>query len=80
MTITSDRVKHRGTPAEPFAQPGAYGRVTRTDPSDEKSRLRITPADRGIPAMAHVMWGEGEGEFPTWERLKDLQFLKKGKP
>lgn len=63
----NERVKHRGTPAEPFAQPGAYGLITRTHPDGP---LRITPAYRNIPAMAFVSWQDGE--YATWERLADL--------
>lgn len=74
--MSSDRVKHRGKPAEPFAQAGAQGRITRTA---EDGRLRITPAYRGSPAMAHCEWEhEVHGTFHTWERLQDLQVL--GKP
>lgn len=62
----NERVRHRGTPAEPYATPGAYGMVTRTD----HDRPRITPAYRNIPAMAFVSWQDGE--YATWERLADL--------
>lgn len=68
--IMTERVRHRSKPAEPFAQPGAHGRITRTR---DEGPLRITPARRGIPAMAHVQWGDEErGVFHTWEKLSDL--------
>ncbi|WPH57823.1 hypothetical protein [Mycobacterium phage WXIN] len=70
----NDRVKHRGTPAEPFAQAGLHGRITKTR---EDGALRITPASRGIPAQAYVAWGDGADAFFTWERLADLQFVGK---
>jgi hypothetical protein len=61
----NDKVRHRGTPAEPFATPGMYGRIVR---SREDGPLRVTPAARGIPAQAYVDWGD----FCTWEKLSDL--------
>ena len=64
-----DKVRHIGKPSEPFAQYGAYGRITRTS---EDGNLRITPAARGIPACAHVAWGDDDGVFYTWEKLSDL--------
>lgn len=72
----NDKVKHKATPAEPFATPGMYGRITRTS---EDGRLRITPAYRGNPAMAFCEWGEGDESFTTWERLQDLQPVGKKK-
>lgn len=69
-----ERVKHKGTPAEPYATPGMYGVVTRTD----NDRPRITPAYRGSPALAHIAWGEGSDTFHTWERIADL--IPLGKP
>ena len=51
------RCRHKGKPAEPFARPGAYGIIR-----------RITPAARGIPAQAFVVWED----HSTWERLTDL--------
>lgn len=69
-----NKVRHVSKPAEPFAQQGAYGRITRTR---EDGPLRITPAARDIPAMAHVEWGEGPDAFTTWERLSDLVRLGK---
>lgn len=77
--MSNIRVKHLGTPAEPFAQPGMFGVIEPINPSDEKSRPHITPATRGIPAQAYVAWGEGNDTFHTWERLSTLQFLKKDK-
>ena len=75
--MSSDRVKHRGKPAEPFAQAGAQGRITRTA---EDGRLRITPGRRGLPGMAFVEWEhEVHGTFHTWERVADLQFLGKSR-
>lgn len=74
---SNDRVKHLGTPAEPFATPGMYGVIAPVNPADEKSRLHITPASRGIPAQAYVQWGDGKDAFFTWERLTDLSFIKK---
>lgn len=60
-------VRHKGTPAEPFATPHSYGVVT-----------RMTPSKKGIPAMAHVAWGD-EDVYYTWERLSDLTILKERK-
>lgn len=73
--IITEKVRHRSTPAEPFGRPGAHGRITRTR---EDGPLRVTPAHRGIPAMAHIAWEGGEpiGEYHTWERLTDLIFAK----
>jgi hypothetical protein len=51
------RVKHRGKPAEPWAQEGQFGHV-----------VRVTPGYRGVPAQAFVQW---DG-FTTWEKLADL--------
>lgn len=70
--IVNDKVRHVGKPAEPFAAVGAHGHITRTR---EDGPLRITPAARGIPAMAHVDWGD----FCTWERLSDLIEVGKGR-
>lgn len=70
----NDRVRHVSKPAEPYAPVGAYGRITRTR---DEGPLRITPARRDIPAMAHVQWGEGTDSFCTWERLADLVRLGK---
>lgn len=68
-------VRHKGTPAEPFAQPGMLGRITATD-----NGYRITPAHRGIPALAHCIWThETLGDFCTWELLSSLQ-IQKAKP
>ena len=68
-------VRHKGTPAEPFAQQGMLGRITATD-----NGYRITPARRGVPALAHVQWThEVHGDFCTWEVLHDLQ-IQKAKP
>lgn len=65
-----EKVRHVGKPAEPYAPVGAHGMITRTVPDGP---LRITPAFRGIPAMAHVQWSDsGVGEYSTWERLSDL--------
>lgn len=72
----NDKIRHKGTPAEPFATPGAYGRITRTR---DDGPLRITPAYRSIPAMAHCEWGEGADAYNTWERLADIQFVGKKK-
>lgn len=69
----SERVRHRGTPAEPYATPNMVGTICRSD-----SGLRIAPAARGIPACAYVQWGD-ENPFYTWERLADLQPLGKRK-
>ncbi|AEJ92227.1 hypothetical protein SEA_YEET_164 [Mycobacterium phage Yeet] len=69
--MSNDKVRHRGKPAEPFAEVGAHGRITRTK---EDGRLRITPKGHGLPAMAYVSWKDGE--FFTWERLADLTFTK----
>ncbi|AYR00071.1 hypothetical protein PBI_NEBKISS_136 [Mycobacterium phage Nebkiss] len=62
-----DTVRHRGTPSEPWAKPGEYGVITRTD----TDRLRITPGYHGSPSLAHVSWADGT--YHTWERLCDLQ-------
>lgn len=73
------KVKHRNKPAEPFATVGAHGVVTRTF---EDGPLRITPAHRQIPAMAHVQWdspNDATGPYFTWERLADLIELGKGR-
>jgi hypothetical protein len=67
--MQTDKVKHRSKPSEPFAQPGAHGRITRTR---EDGPLRITPASRGIPAQAYVHWGDEDGGYHTWEALSDL--------
>lgn len=64
----NDKVRHRFTPAEPFATPGAQGRITRTR---DDGPLRVTPAYRGAPAMAYVQWTADEPYY-TWERLADL--------
>lgn len=72
--IITEKVRHRGTPAEPWGRPGAHGRIVRTR---EDGPLRVTPAARGIPAQAYVEWPMGEDEsFFTWERLADLIFAK----
>lgn len=66
----NEKVRHRTKPSEPFAQPNAYGKITRTK---EDGPLRITPAARGIPAQAYVQWGdEKAGFYFTWEKLSDL--------
>jgi hypothetical protein len=70
----SDKVKHKRTPAEPWAKPNEQGTITRTYPDGP---LRITPAGNGAPAMAHVSWNDGS--FSTWERLCDLTRLSEGK-
>lgn len=72
----NEKVKHRSKPAEPFAQPNSYGRITKTR---EDGALRITPASRGIPAQAYVQWGDGKDAYFTWERLADLQPVGKRK-
>lgn len=72
--MSNDKVKHVGKPAEPFAPIGAFGHITRTR---DDGPLRITPAYRAIPAMAHVEWGDGPDAFYTWERLCDLIRLGK---
>lgn len=65
-------VRHKGTPAEPFAQQGMLGRITATD-----NGYRITPAHRGIPALAHCQWThETLGDFCTWELLSQLVIQK----
>lgn len=69
----NDKVRHRGTPAEPWAKPGEHGVITRT----ATDGLRITPSGNGAPAMAHVSWSDGE--YTTWERLCDLTRLSEGK-
>lgn len=51
------RCRHKGTPAEPYGRPGQYGVIR-----------RITPAARGIPATAFVIWEN----FSTWEKLGNL--------
>jgi hypothetical protein len=72
--MITEKVRHRSTPAEPFARPGAHGRITRTHTDGP---LRVTPAHRGIPAMAHVEWPlDDEASYFTWERLADLIFQK----
>ncbi|MBF4194624.1 hypothetical protein [Mycolicibacterium phlei] len=69
MKGMSEKVRHRTKPAEPFAQPNAFGRITRTR---EDGPLRITPAAKGVPAQAYVAWERGDEVFYTWERLSDL--------
>lgn len=65
-------VRHKGTPAEPFAQQGMLGRITATD-----NGYRITPAHRGIPALAHCQWThETLGDFCTWELLSQLTVIR----
>lgn len=71
MTVT-EKVRHRGQPAEPFATPGAFGRITRTY---DEGPFRVTPAARGIPAQAYVDW---DG-YQTWENLNDLIFIPERK-
>jgi len=39
--------------------------------SGQKFVPRITPSGKGIPAMAHVNWGD----YDTWEKLSDLKIL-----
>lgn len=56
-----DKVKHVTKPGEPFARPDQRGLVD-----------RLTPAYRQIPAMAYVVWDDGDKGFQTWERLTDL--------
>lgn len=68
----NDRVKHKSTPAEPWAKPNEHGTITRNHPDGP---LRITPAGNGAPAMAYVQWDD----YATWERLADLTRLSEGK-
>lgn len=51
------RCRHRTQPSEPYGREGQHGHI-----------LRVTPADRGIPAHAFIDWGD----FATWEKLSDL--------
>jgi hypothetical protein len=74
--VITERVKHRTKPSEPFGQPGQHGVINRTKTDGP---LRIAPAGPGIPAQAHVTWGEGADAFTTWERLTDLVPLGKSK-
>lgn len=53
------KCKHKTKPSEPFAEEKQHGVIH-----------RITPAARGIPAQAFVLWKD----FSTWERLTDLSF------
>jgi hypothetical protein len=56
-------VQHKGTPAEPFAQPNQRGLVT-----------RVAPGGNHQPQMAYVVWdGEEKTWFGTWERTSDLK-------
>lgn len=64
----SDRCRHKGIPAEPFATQGMYGVVS-----------RIAPAGRGTPAMAYCVWGEDSDVFGTWERLADITVIRERK-
>lgn len=51
------RCRHKGKPAEPFADHKPFGYIQ-----------RITPAGPGTPAQAFVNWGD----FLTWEKLTDV--------
>ena len=73
-TVKEMRVRHRGRPSEPFAQPNAVGVVCR-DPVT--FALRVTPKLKTIPAQAFVSWNDGE--YFTWERLVDLIEVGKAK-
>lgn len=73
--MTSDKVRHKSTPSEPWATEHAYGTITSTP----EGHLRVTPAARGIPAMAFVKWGEEGNEFYTWERFNDLTVIRERK-
>lgn len=73
--MITEKVRHVSKPSEPWGKPSDYGRITRT--SDD-GRLRITPAQRSIPAMAHVLWNADEDNaYYTWERLVDLKAVGK---
>lgn len=67
-----DKVRHIDKPGEPFAGQTNKGTVH-----------RVTPAVRGIPALALVLWGDikqpnednwdsARGEFETWEKQAEL--------
>lgn len=75
MTNETQKVRHRGTAAEPWATEHAYGVIARTP----EGHLRVTPRRRGVPSMAYVSWGEGLDAFSTWERLSDLTIIKERK-
>ena len=59
---SSDRVKHKVRPGEPYSSPNQIGVVA-----------RVTPSSKNIPAMAYVSWSDDKhGDFQTWERQSDL--------
>ncbi|MBB3752505.1 hypothetical protein FHT44_005017 [Mycolicibacterium sp. BK634] len=69
--MITEKVRHVSKPSEPWGKSSDYGRITRTA---EDGPLRVTPAARGIPAQAHVLWNaDSDNPYYTWERLADLK-------
>lgn len=64
------KVQHKTRPAEPWGKVKQMGDVSFYKDGAAK-KYRITPGNKGIPAQAFVNWGD----FETWERLSDLDFL-----